>query len=109
LLIPIVADLAPSDNIFTRVEETFNDDYFSKRWQRARKKKLQRGIIEPGHTIYSFRHTAAIDLYRRTRDVSLLQRIMGHVEITTTMTYLRGLGELNEQDWEIGMPTFYGI
>lgn len=109
LLIPIVADLAPSDNIFTRVEETFNDDYFSKRWQRARKKMLQRGIIEPGHTIYSFRHTAAIDLYRRTRDVSLLQRIMGHVEITTTMTYLRGLGELNEQDWEIGMPTFYGI
>lgn len=107
LLSPIIADLAPCDNIFTREEQSFADDYFSKRWQRARKKMLQRGIIEPGHTIYSFRHTAAIDLYRRTRDVSLLQRIMGHVEITTTMTYLRGLGELNEQDWELGMPTFY--
>jgi len=107
LLIPLIQNLAPSDNIFTGEEHSFNDDYFSKRWQRARKKMLIRGVIEIGHTIYSFRHTAAIDLYRRTRDISLLQRIMGHFEVTTTMTYLRGLGELNEQDWEIGMPTFY--
>ena len=63
------------------------------------------GILGPGHTIYSFRHTAAINLYRNTKDIGLLQRIMDHTEITTTMTYLRGLGELNESDWQQASPT----
>lgn len=107
VLLKRLENLSPYDNLFTRTEEEFNEDYFAKKWQRARAKMLTLNLIEVGHTIYSFRHTAAIDLYRRTRDVSLLQRIMGHVEVTTTMAYLRGLGELNEQDWELGMPTFY--
>jgi integrase len=102
-----VKGLDSNSNIFSKTDAPFNDDYFSKRWQRARKEMLKRNIIQSGHTIYSFRHTAAIDLYKRTHDVALLQRIMGHVEITTTMTYLRGLGEINEADWKISMPSFY--
>src|SRR5690606_29699401 len=83
---PIINILQPDDNIFTKADFEYTDDYFSRKWQRARKNMLKRGIITCGHTIYSFRHTAAIELYKRTKDVALLQRIMGHVDITTTMT-----------------------
>jgi len=105
-ILPILEGLDASDNIFTRTSDEFGEDYFSRKWQRAKSKMTARGIIEPGHTIYSFRHTAAIDLYQKTKDVALLQRIMGHADITTTMTYLRGLGELNESDWQLVMSSY---
>lgn len=101
----IANDVSLEDNIFSRTIEPFNLSYFSKKWQRCAKELKRRGIIQNGHTLYSFRHTAAIELYRKTGDVGLLQRIMGHAEITTTMTYLRGVGELSIDDWKQATPT----
>ena len=57
----------------------------------------QLGILEKNHTIYSFRHTAAVDVYRRTKDVNLLKSMLGHSSILVTLKYLRGLGEYNEE------------
>tara|TARA_Y100000589_G_scaffold298958_1_gene307996 strand:+ start:1084 stop:1266 length:183 start_codon:yes stop_codon:yes gene_type:complete len=59
--------------------------------------------LEEGQTLYSFRHTGAIDIFKRTESITKLQKAMGHSPINVSLTYLRGLdvGELKEED----MPT----
>ena len=51
----------PSQNIFSRVEKPFNADYFKSLWTRY---KAQSSLISPDQTLYSFRHTGAISVYR---------------------------------------------
>ena len=50
--------------------------------------------------MYSFRHSAAIDIFKRTGSITKLQKAMGHSSINLSLTYLRGLEipELNEDD-----------
>jgi integrase len=42
-------------------------------------------------TLYSFRHTGAIEIYKRTNNLSILQKAMGHSTLAVTLGYLRGL------------------
>ena len=55
--------------------------------------------------LYSFRHTGAIEIFKRTGSIHKLQRAMGHSSLNVSLTYLRGLeiAELKEED----MPLFY--
>ena len=57
-------------------------------------------------TIYSFRHTGAIEIFKRTGSITKLLKAMGHSSINVSLTYLRGLEipELNEED----MPMIRG-
>ena len=48
----------------------------------------QAGITRP-FSIHSLRHTFACRLYRRTGDLYLVQRALGHRQITTTEIYAR--------------------
>ena len=50
--------------------------------------------------LYSFRHSGAIDIFKRTGSITKLQKAMGHSNITVSLTYLRGLeiAELKEAD-----------
>jgi len=41
--------------------------------------------------LYSFRHTGAIEIYKRTGSLSKLQKAMGHSSLKVSLTYLRGL------------------
>ena len=86
-------------NIFTGTTNAFNESYFSNLWRRFKKKSK----IEEGITLYSFRHTAAIDIYTRTGSLSKLQKAMGHSNLNVSLTYLRGLNvtELSEEDMPI--------
>ena len=54
-------------------------------------------------TLYSFRHSRAIEIFKRTSSITKLQKAMGHSSINVSLTYLRGLEvpELNKED----MPT----
>jgi len=56
--------------------------------------------IEPSVTIHSFRHTGAIEIFKRTGSITKLQKAMGHSSINVSLTYLRGLEipELKEED-----------
>ena len=56
--------------------------------------------VEQGITLYSFRHTGAIEIYKRTGSLSKLQKAMGHSSLKVSLTYLRGLEvtELKEED-----------
>lgn len=77
-----------SHNIFSHAKEPYNSHYFSTLWRRYAK---QSRVIEQGQTIYSFRHSGAIEVYKRTQSVKFLQHVMGHASLEVSLVYLRGL------------------
>ena len=83
--------------IFTNGPIEFNRDYFKTLWSRFKK---QSNILEQGQTLYSFRHSGAIEIFKRTGSITKLQKAMGHSSINVSLTYLRGLeiAELKEED-----------
>ena len=85
------------NNIFTNTPIEFNNHYFSKLWERF---KLSSKFLKKEQTLYSFRHSGAIDIFKRTGSITKLQRAMGHSSINVSLTYLRGLEvpELTEGD-----------
>ena len=48
-------------------------------------------FISQQRTLYSFRHTGAIKVYEKTGSLTVLQQVMGHADLKTSLTYLRGL------------------
>ena len=94
--------LTPNDkdlNIFSGNTIPHNPSYFSKLWSKYQERS---NILEQNQTLYSFRHSGAIDIFTRTGSITKLQKAMGHSSINVSLTYLRGLEvpELNEE----GMP-----
>jgi integrase len=77
-----------TDNIFTGSEKPFNKDYFKTLWSRY---KAQSNVLEELQTLYSFRHSGAIEIYKRTGSLTILQQAMGHASLAVTLGYLRGL------------------
>ena len=84
-------------NIFSNKPQPLNQDYFKTLWSRF---KRQSNILEQGQTLYSFRHSGAIEIFKRTGSITKLQKAMGHSSINVSLTYLRGLeiAELKEED-----------
>jgi integrase len=80
------------DNIFTGKAEPFNPYYFSTQWRRFRKLAEDKGKIKADQTLYSFRHTAALQLYRQKNSIEAVKSAMDHAKIRTTFEYLRSLG-----------------
>ena len=85
------------DNIFTEEQKSRNPDYFKTLWSRFKK---QSKVLKEGQTLYSFRHSGAIDIFKRTNSITKLQKAMGHSTINVSLTYLRGLevSDLMEED-----------
>ena len=86
-----------NDNIFSGTNKPYNKDYFKtvfKRFKRAFPS------LEQGVTIYSFRHSGAIEIFKRTGSLTKLQKAMGNSSLNVSLTYLRGLevAELKEED-----------
>jgi integrase len=96
--------LKPNENIFSKSESSFNVSYFSLQWSRAKVVLKNNGLLEDQQTIYSFRHSAAINIYKRTKDIHILQQLLGHSNMIVTLKYLRGLGELNAEEHREYMP-----
>ena len=87
----------PQHNIFTDTIRPLNEDYFKTLWSRF--KRVSK-LLEQGQTLYSFRHSGAIEIFKRTGSITKLQKAMGHSSINVSLTYLRGLeiAELKEED-----------
>ena len=87
----------PKDNIFSGKPQPLNQDYFKTLWSRF---KRQSNLLEQEQTLYSFRHSGAIEIFKRTGSLTKLQKAMGHSSINVSLTYLRGLevAELKEED-----------
>jgi integrase len=62
-----------------------------------------KNLPEQDQTLYSFRHSGAIEIYKRTGSLSKLQKAMGHSSLAVSLTYLRGLevSELEESDMTV--------
>ena len=86
-----------NNNIFSNKIKPLNKDYFKTLWSRFKK---QSNLIEQGQTLYSFRHSGAIEIFKRTGSLTKLQKAMGHSSLNVSLTYLRGLevAELKEED-----------
>ena len=56
--------------------------------------------LNTDQTLYSFRHSGAIEIFKRTGSITKLKKAMGHSSINVSLTYLRGLeiAELKEED-----------
>mgnify|MGYP001066823078 CR=1 FL=1 len=87
-------------NIFSGKEKPFDPDYFKGLWSRFKKRSK---LLEANQTLYSFRHTGAIDIYKRTGSIEKLKAAMGHSNVMVSLTYLRGLdvAELKEEDMPV--------
>lgn len=93
-------ELAPRDpklNIFSGNEDPFNEGYFKLLWRRY---KSQSNVIQADQTLYSFRHTGAIAVYKQTGSLEKLQQCMGHSSLAVTLGYLRGVDipQLTQED-----------
>ena len=84
-------------NIFSNNISPYNKGYFSLLWRRFKRLNPD---IQGSVTIYSFRHTGALEIFKRTGSITKLQKAMGHSSIKVSLTYLRGLEvpELSEED-----------
>lgn len=47
------------------------------------------GLSDCGFTTHSLRHTYATIMYQQTKDILLVQKLLGHDSILTTQIYLR--------------------
>jgi integrase len=88
---------SPDHNMFSEATQPYNKGYFSLLWRRFKELNLDIGTST---TIYSFRHSGAIEIFKRTGSITKLKRAMGHSSINVSLTYLRGLEipELTEDD-----------
>ena len=86
-----------NNNIFTNALEPYNSDYFKTLFKRFKKSYSK---VNDSVTLYSFRHSGAIEIFKRTGSITKLQKAMGHSSINVSLTYLRGLeiAELKEED-----------
>lgn len=100
----MVEGLAPTDNLFSRCSTPYNKDYFKTAWNRLRADMLKEKLIQQNQTIYSFRHTAAVQMYQKKKDIYLLQKMLGHSSILVTQKYLRSLGEVDIQELRDAAP-----
>lgn len=87
-----IIELPENRNIFTHSTEAYAKSYFNTAWTRIRADLLDREIITEDHTPYSFRHTAAVNMYLKTKDPYKVQRALGHSSLLVTLVYLRSLG-----------------
>ena len=62
-----------------------------------------KNLLEQDQRLYSFRHSGAIEIYKRTGSLSKLQKAQGHSSLAVSLTYLRGLEvtELEEEDMPV--------
>ena len=88
------------DNIFSGTPIPYNEEYFKTLWSRFKRQSI---LIEQGQTLYSFRHTGAIEIFKRTGSITKLKKAIGHSSINVSLTYLRGLeiAELKEEEMPI--------
>ena len=90
-------------NIFSLATHNHHNDYFKGLWTKF---KNSSNLLSKDQTLYSFRHTGAINVFEKTGSLQKLQQVMGHSDMKVLLTYLRGL-EVKQLDVE-DLPNFIG-
>lgn len=100
----ITEDLNPNANILSGNLEPYNAFYLNTQWARAKIRLQSLNLIQENQTIYSFRHTAAVNVFRKTKSLHILQKMLHHSNMIVTLNYLRGLGEENIDELKSFLP-----
>lgn len=104
-MLPFIQSCSSSESyLLTGSDWLPNYDYLKTQWSRAKRSLRKESKIKPNQTLYSFRHTAAVNVYHKTKDIYILQQLLGHSDMAVTLKYLRGLGELNSDKLREVMP-----
>ena len=74
--------------MFSDKPKPLNIDYFKTLWSRFKRKS---NTLEHGQALYSFRHSGAIEVFKRTDSLTKLQKAMGQSSLNVSLTYLRKL------------------
>ncbi len=104
VLIKRIDGLTGEQNIFTRKTFAYNRAYFHTQWQRLKNTMIKLNLLLPMQTLYSFRHSAAANVYRKTKDLDIVRKLMGHSDMIVTLKYLRSLGEYTDDALREYMP-----
>jgi len=87
----IIEELTPKErdlNIFSNNVKPFNISYFKSFWLKYKNKS---NLLSENQTLYSFRHSGAINVFKRTGSIHKLQAAMGHSSLNVSLIYLRNL------------------
>jgi integrase len=71
-------------NIFSGGQLPLNQECFKNLWSRFKRRS---NLLKPGQTLYSFRHSGAIEIFKRTGSITKLQKAVGHSSINVRLTY----------------------
>ena len=63
--------------MFSNKPKPLNIDYFKTLWSRFKRKS---NTLEHGQALYSFRHSGAIEVFKRTDSLTKLQKAMGSIQ-----------------------------
>ncbi len=88
-----------SELFFTTLHGKRINDRYLRQMIKRRAKKV--GITKDVHP-HTLRHTFATDLYRDTRNIRLVQKALGHSDLSTTMIYTH----IYDQELESAMKSF---
>jgi len=81
---PHQADGRPTELLFT----TLDGKKMSDRYLRVMVKRYgSKAVISKDVHPHTLRHTFATDLYRETKNIRLVQKALGHADLSTTMIY----------------------
>ena len=72
-----------------------NENFFWAKHQRILKKL---DMDSSNHSLYGYKHSGVVNLYKATKDIKLIQRMCRHQTIEQTNAYLRDLGALYGYD-----------
>ena len=81
-------DALTHTNVFTGTKDPYSEDFFKGLWTKYKKHSK---LLEKDQTLYSFRHSACIQVYEKTGSLTKLQQVMGHSSLQVSLAYLRGL------------------
>ncbi|WP_338398557.1 site-specific integrase [Persicobacter psychrovividus] len=74
---------------------------------RHRKVLKRFGLDHANHTLYGWKHTGNIELYRLTKDIKFIQAQNGHSSVNMTDRYLRDLGVIMDDEISlVPLPDF---
>ena len=58
-------------------------------------------MLKEEQTLYSFRHSRAIEIFKRTGSLNKLQRAMGYSSLNVSPTYLLRLEVAKLTEWDM--------
>ena len=102
-----IDQLSEEELVFSKHGKLYAEDYFYTMWRKFAIKN--RDIVGKNHTLYSFRHSAAIEIFNKTKSLQKVKLAMDHSSLAVTLKYLRSLNIFEAEILEEDLPEIEGL